>query len=65
MTDETPRQQQVREALTQIRVSPDPKRHMPGCRHRAAIECTVAIECDHGYDVCPTCDACTCTRPPR
>lgn len=23
--------------------------------------CPVGIECDHGYDVCPVCDPCTCS----
>lgn len=36
--------------------------HQPGCKLRRAIECPVAIECSHGYDVCPTCDPCTCAE---
>lgn len=56
----TPRERQVFAALAQLRVSPDPQRHMPDCPLRRAIECTTPIECDHGYDVCPKCDPCTC-----
>jgi hypothetical protein len=38
--------------------------HEEGCRFRIAAAGAVGIECDHGYDVCPTCDPCTCS-PPR
>lgn len=35
--------------------------HVEACRYRAAAACPVAIfECDHGHDVCPICDPCTC-----
>ena len=34
--------------------------HEKDCKFRRAIECPVAIECEHGYDVCPKCDPCTC-----
>lgn len=34
--------------------------HAPGCKYRTAIVTPVGIECEHGYDVCPTCDPCTC-----
>jgi hypothetical protein len=34
--------------------------HTKGCRFRLAMTCAVAIECDHGFDVCPECDPCTC-----
>jgi hypothetical protein len=30
------------------------------CKYRVAAASSVAIECDHGYDVCPLCDPCTC-----
>jgi hypothetical protein len=30
------------------------------CRYRKSLLCPVAIYCDHGYDVCPECDPCTC-----
>jgi hypothetical protein len=26
------------------------------------MRCPVGIECQHGYDVCPTCDPCTCEK---
>jgi len=32
------------------------------CKFRLAMTCAVGIECDHGYDVCPTCDPCTCEK---
>jgi hypothetical protein len=34
--------------------------HVEDCRFRRAITCAVPIECDHGRDVCPVCDPCTC-----
>ncbi len=34
--------------------------HRPTCRLRKSLLCPVAIECEHGKDVCPTCDACSC-----
>ena len=34
--------------------------HADGCAYRRAVTCPAAIECEHGYDVCPTCDPCTC-----
>lgn len=40
----------------------------PKCRFRVSATCPVPVECDHGYDVCPECDPCTCataTRPDR
>jgi len=36
--------------------------HDPGCPFRRAATCPVGIECDHGHDVCPVCDPCTCER---
>lgn len=38
------------------------KDHDPDCELRRAIECSVAIECIHGYDVCPICDPCHCPK---
>ena len=34
--------------------------HESNCKFRIAETCAVGIECDHGYDVCPICDPCTC-----
>lgn len=34
--------------------------HRRDCRLRVATDCAAAIECEHGYDVCPICDPCTC-----
>lgn len=34
--------------------------HEDDCRYRIATECAIPIECDHGYDVCPECNPCTC-----
>ncbi len=34
--------------------------HKEGCPYRRSATCSVPIECDHGYDVCPECDPCTC-----
>jgi len=33
--------------------------HKPSCRQNKALG-AVAVECEHGFDVCPTCDACNC-----
>lgn len=38
---------------------PDPK-----CKFRRSILCRIGIECEHGYDCCPTCDPCTCLSRP-
>ena len=34
--------------------------HSEDCKFRRAATCSVGIECEHGYDVCPICDPCTC-----
>lgn len=34
--------------------------HEASCRYRRAAASAVGIECDHGFDVCPICDPCTC-----
>lgn len=36
--------------------------HEDGCDFRRAATCAVGIECDHGHDVCPICDPCTCEK---
>jgi hypothetical protein len=36
------------------------ERHAEDCKFRVSVTCPVGIECEHGYDVCPTCDPCTC-----
>lgn len=36
------------------------RRHAESCRFRLALTCAVPIECEHGCDVCPECDACDC-----
>lgn len=55
-------------------VTVDPDNYLPGCREdvigvqhhhpdcpfRKSVECPVGIECEHGWDVCPQCDPCTC-----
>lgn len=41
-------------------ICPDKERHHEHCWFLAAVSCPVAIECPHGYDVCPRCDPCTC-----
>ena len=30
------------------------------CPLYIAVNGSVGIECEHGYDVCPICDRCTC-----
>lgn len=37
--------------------------HAPGCRARTAIASAVSFECEHGLEVCPECDPCTCGAP--
>jgi len=34
--------------------------HKKGCAYRLSATCSTPIECEHGYDVCPKCDVCTC-----
>ena len=34
--------------------------HDDTCMFRVAASCTIPNECDHGWDVCPICDPCTC-----
>ena len=34
--------------------------HKDHCKYRKALLSPVGIECEHGYDVCPTCDPCNC-----
>lgn len=36
------------------------KRHAEDCPFRVSMACPVGIECEHGHDVCPECDPCTC-----
>lgn len=36
------------------------RRHESNCKFLRAATCTVGIECEHGYDVCPKCDPCEC-----
>jgi hypothetical protein len=38
--------------------------HKEGCQYRRSVTCAVPIECEHGRDVCPICDECTCWRLP-
>ncbi len=35
-------------------------RHKPDCKFRISATCAVGIQCEHGSDVCPVCDPCTC-----
>lgn len=34
--------------------------HKPDCKFLRAVAGAVPIECEHGFDVCPRCDPCTC-----
>lgn len=45
-------------------VCPTKAAHVEGCPYRRAVTCSVPIECEHGYDVCPECDQCTCGVEP-
>ena len=37
--------------------------HHRSCKFRRALTCAIPISCDdHGFDVCPTCDPCTCRK---
>lgn len=38
--------------------------HVENCKFRIAAAGAVGIECDHGRDVCPICDPCTCPPEP-
>ncbi len=35
--------------------------HKPKCRFRVSTICAIPIACEHGFDVCPTCDVCDCS----
>jgi hypothetical protein len=39
------------------------KQHDEDCPFRRAMVCAVGIECEHGREVCPICDPCTCGEP--
>jgi hypothetical protein len=39
--------------------------HARTCPEALARRCAVPIECEHGHDVCPICDPCTCERSLR
>lgn len=34
--------------------------HAENCAILISLRCPIGIECEHGYDFCPICDACTC-----
>jgi hypothetical protein len=34
--------------------------HAADCRYRKSLLCHIGVECEHGWDVCPICDPCTC-----
>lgn len=36
------------------------EKHKPDCKFRKAAELSVELACDHGFQACPVCDACTC-----
>lgn len=36
--------------------------HKKDCQLRVSSTCPIPIECQHGYDVCPSCDVCTCKK---
>lgn len=38
------------------------REHKKTCRYRKSLTCPVPIECEHGFDVCPICDPCTCKK---
>ena len=36
------------------------RNHKADCPFRRAVTVPIGIECEHGRDVCPVCDPCTC-----
>lgn len=36
--------------------------HDQDCDYRRTAVLGLEFECEHGHDVCPICDPCTCTR---
>ena len=39
------------------------RQHKEGCQYRLALTCAIPIACEpHNFDVCPTCDPCTCAE---
>lgn len=51
---------QLREKLMTRHLRSPYWNHSPYCKLRIAADGTVGIECEHGQDCCPVCDACTC-----
>ncbi len=41
----------------------DPAHHVDGCQFKWSASCAVGVACEHGFDVCATCDPCTCSAP--
>lgn len=41
-------------------ICPVRERHKEDCRFRRAVELSVELACDHGFQVCPVCDPCDC-----
>lgn len=39
---------------------PDGLTHRALCPQILASTCAIPVECEHGYDCCPSCDSCTC-----
>lgn len=39
--------------------------HARYCDLRVSAECAMPVACEHGRDVCPICDKCTCANPPK
>ncbi|TXH49301.1 MAG: NUDIX domain-containing protein [Desulfurellales bacterium] len=45
--------------LPAIVIAPETVKHALSCNLQRAVG-PCAVECEHGYDVCPKCDPCTC-----
>jgi hypothetical protein len=40
------------------------RRHQLTCKYRKAMTCAIGISCEeHGLEICPTCDPCSCGVP--
>jgi hypothetical protein len=56
--------QRLRTAITKMAVAGDIATSCrPECPLQLAAAGSMGVECEHGFDVCPKCDQCTCNKP--
>ena len=60
--EELPRWKPSPGLVTDAFIAAETKKHQANCPYLRAQRCPVSIECEHGWDVCPICDPCTCAE---